>query len=231
MDKIAIIGQQCAGKSTIADMVLDCYSKGGIIKFADPIYDTLKIFGQQKNRAFMQGLGDLAKEHFGQNIYVKLFSEGVKELEETTNERDYILVCDDIRFPYELDEAKLRGFKVIFVGADRDIRQQRANKLNLDFIEGHGSEIHVPALAEMADVKIDNSTLSTEELRQQVELIIDDHFNSSITKKQDAKEAIINIHKAVTARLKCGDMARPAGVNDLESIVRYIEDRYPHLLT
>jgi hypothetical protein len=67
------------------------------------------------------------------------------------------IICDDLRYPDELDACRSLGFKVIFVYANRAVRKVRASAQGLDFIENHNSEILIPRMLDLADYKIDNS--------------------------------------------------------------------------
>jgi ABC-type phosphate/phosphonate transport system ATPase subunit len=61
MQKITIIGQQCAGKTTVANIINKLVCRPTILKFAGPIYGTLKALGVYKKRRFMQEFSDVAK--------------------------------------------------------------------------------------------------------------------------------------------------------------------------
>ena len=148
--KIAVIGQQCSGKTSAAKLFTKYFDGAHFIKIADPIYDTLDALRQKKHRAFMQQFADLAKEHFGEQVLVEVFKQNVKDIEKQnqiadidcpTGERNVLIVCDDIRFPYELGTVRELGFHLIAVKADTEVRKQRAERLGLDFIENHNSEL------------------------------------------------------------------------------------------
>ena len=52
--KIAVIGQQCSGKTSAAKLFSKYFDATHYVKIADPIYDTLNALHQDKHRAFMQ---------------------------------------------------------------------------------------------------------------------------------------------------------------------------------
>ena len=156
MNRFAIIGQQCSGKSTVADLLFEMWHYGKIvIKFADPIYDTLRALRQKKHRAFMQEFGEMAKRHFGEMVFVDIFKAKMRLAD--SKFPDMLVVCDDVRRDYEAEAVLECGFKIIYVHADRLVRLSRAKKQGLDFIENHISETQVPTLRQYAHYEIVNN--------------------------------------------------------------------------
>lgn len=185
--KIAVVGQQCSGKTTAAKSLIKHFEHHAVIKIADPIYDTLKALRQEKHRAFMQQFADLAKIHFGDEILVEIFKEKVLDLQDkcdkdfpsmkslnTVMGNDILIVCDDIRFPYELKTVKELGFKLIAINANVKVRKERSDRLGLDFIENHNSETLVPQLFPSADYTIIDEGISMDELGQECDKILGD---------------------------------------------------------
>lgn len=186
LTKIGIIGQQCAGKTTAANFICEQFDETEVIKFADPIYATLKAHQQEKNRAFMQEFSDVAKKYFGKNIYVECFKENVKEIELILAKKDSILmidnprpkirknliICDDIRYASEFAVAKELGFDVISIDASTDIRKKRAEKLGLDFIENHSSETEIFEIIYKADYVIIDQGISKRKLKKYLKKVL-----------------------------------------------------------
>jgi hypothetical protein len=180
--KIAVVGQQCSGKTSAAKIFKKYFDSTYIVKIADPIYDTLNALKQDKHRAFMQQFADLAKEHFGEQVLVDVFRQNVKDLEKQSDSadidrpggpRNVLIACDDIRFPYELETVKKElGFKLVGINAERTIRKVRAERLGLDFIENHNSETLVPQLFQYCDYTIFDDGLSMEGLEFQCRKIL-----------------------------------------------------------
>ena len=160
MKKIAFIGEQCSGKTAFANRVATHFKNPKVVKFADPIYSVLMSLGQNKNRAFMQEFGDLAKRHFGEHIFANVFGCKVRDLcnlQQPYGEYYDILLCDDVRYKYEFDVASAEKFITVYIKVDRDVRIKRAAKLDLAFIDSHSSEASIPELKEYCDLVIDNS--------------------------------------------------------------------------
>lgn len=179
--KIAVIGQQCSGKTSAAKFFSKHFDRSFYIKIADPLYDVLDAFKQPKHRAFMQQVADLGKKHFGEEFLVEIFIQNVKSLKKQnqiddidcpTGERNVLIVCDDVRFPYELGTVRDLGFHMVAIDADVEIRKERSKRLGLDFIENHNSELLVPQLIPQADFIIKDDGISMEELHEKCKDIL-----------------------------------------------------------
>ena len=147
MLKFAVLGEQCSGKTTAAEVIKGYFFNPQVVKFADPIYWALAALGQPKNRGFMQEFGDLAKRYFGERIFANLFMQRV------TEEGRFVdaLICDDVRRGYELDACLDLGFKVLYVDAPRWMRERRAAEQGLEFRPDHNSETEVSGLMTRAN--------------------------------------------------------------------------------
>ena len=117
--KIACIGQQCSGKTTLVKFFAKEFKNVYFVKLADPIYNAIQGLKQPKHRAFMQQFGTLAKKHFGTEIFAKVLYQRVKELEteisnmvavDAIDSEDTVILNDDVRFGYELEYMKRLGF-------------------------------------------------------------------------------------------------------------------------
>jgi len=173
VSKIAIIGQQCSGKTTAANFIKQEFTVSETVKVADPLYCILSCLKQDKNRLFMQEVADLAKKHFGELILVDILKEKIKSLETSyccrgiyTGDVRILIICDDIRRQYEFDMMKELGFSFISIDASREIRKARAERLGLAFIEDHNSETEVPSLIDQADFIIKDDGISQDKLKR-----------------------------------------------------------------
>ncbi len=176
--KIALVGQQCSGKTTAAVAIMEHLKNIGaveitdIVKFAQPIYDVLDVLGQKKDRAFMQRFGDLAKCSFGELVFVQIFKDLIKSMDKHCVE--YIgLICDDIRRKYELEAARELGFKIIYIDSPEELRRKRAEATGLTFIPCHNSETEVPFLKDHADYVIEDRGLTMDELAEKSRKVAD----------------------------------------------------------
>ncbi len=169
--RIAFIGKQCSGKTTMANFMLKSYEKigpGGIVKFADPIYETLNVLKKKKHRVFMQKFGSLAHECFGENIFVNLFNRKMRE-EYNEDFKYAIIVCDDVRRKFEFDAVKSHGFMAVYIETPVEIRRNRSNMLKLEFNEDHESELYIDELKELCDMQIKGNAKQNE---------MEDYFNA-----------------------------------------------------
>jgi len=157
--KVAIIGQQCSGKTTLSNMLRKHVPHSRVIKFADPIYHAQNGLGQPKCRAFMQDFGDLAKRHFGEMVFVNAFEKSFRADALASHGNEWInmydmVLCDDVRRTYELTKVKELGFSVVYVDTPENIRKARAEHLGLEWIPNHNSETEVPSMRDDANLVV-----------------------------------------------------------------------------
>lgn len=159
MRKIAVIGEQCAGKTTLTNLIAKV---GGThvhnIKFADPIYGALGVLGREKHRLFMQDFGDLSKKHFGELVFVNAFQQTFERMRKEHGwNAGLILTCDDVRRTYEFSMVKGLGFTTVFIDTPSHVRESRARKLGLHFATSHNSETEVASLKQYCDHVLDGT--------------------------------------------------------------------------
>jgi len=165
--KIALIGEQCSGKSSVAEIIKN-YLAPIVVKFADPIYATLEAINMPKNRLFMQEFSDLGKKHFGDDLFVRLFIDSVKRIEAKRYLLAPDIVCDDVRYPIQLQACRDLDFTIIYVEAEESVRIERSKAQGLVFNSEHSSEQHVKSMKPMADIVIKNSSGDLETLHKDV---------------------------------------------------------------
>jgi len=174
-NRIAIVGSQCSGKTTVANVLreflLHEWSRPSIpIKFADPIYAAQELVTDKKNRLFMQGFGQLARDCFGEDVFNRIFKEKLKK-ENTLID----IVCDDARRISELEFLEKEDFYIIHVTADKETREKRAGEQGLIFKEDDVSESDIPYVVKNpwtdeyhVNYIVDNNGKSLEELQEEV---------------------------------------------------------------
>ena len=150
--KIAIIGPQCAGKTTVAQALAQYALRPVTVKFAQPIYDVLAALDRPKHRLFMQEFADVAKRHFGQDVFVNLM---VPQVDQAIASRADLILCDDLRYLAEADLLQ-ETFYLVFVDAPEAVRGQRAAAQGLAFNARHNSEAELDALKYRADFVVSN---------------------------------------------------------------------------
>lgn len=147
--KIAITGKQCAGKTTLKEILMKKYG-GHEVKFIDKIYQINELLGVKKNRGFMQDVGESIRKHFGQDYFVKDFIKRAINF-------DGNLFCDDVRKVLEFDAVKESGFLSVYIEATSDLRKKRAKSLGLEFIEDHPAEMEIELLKDRCDLIFENN--------------------------------------------------------------------------
>ena len=151
-NKIAIIGSQCAGKTTFANLLQQQCTNSIIVKFAEPLYAINSVLGINKNRKFMQNTSELIKTIFGPDFFIQKFHQQMNVID-----RIYTYICDDCRYLTELEYLQKNHWLTVAIHASHRIRQMRANQLGLEFIEEHSSETDVLKIAEYCDIHIANN--------------------------------------------------------------------------
>ena len=141
LHKLAFCGKMGSGKTSASLIALGLMTErfgqdasiGYVIKFAQPIYQSMLAFHRNKGgtaeRIFTQRLGDLAKREFGEDVFVNIFEENViglitNRLPQLTQE-NVLIMTDDLRFLSEYKLLKKLGFTIIGVEAPEDLRQRR----------------------------------------------------------------------------------------------------------
>lgn len=149
MRNIAFVGEQCSGKTTASEILcrLGSFWKKNV-KFIEPIYKINDLLGVQKNRVFMQELGELIRRQFGEDYFIEEFKKyrGVDGL-----------VCDDVRKIIEFETVKELGFVTVFIDAEEEIRRNRAKSLGLEFNPVHPAEKEIRFLRDKCDYIILNN--------------------------------------------------------------------------
>lgn len=147
--KIAITGKQCAGKTTLKEILVKKYG-GHEVKFIDKIYQINELLGVKKNRGFMQDIGESIRKHFGQDYFVKDFV--IRTINFEGN-----LFCDDVRKVLEFEAVRRSGFFTVYIETTSDLRKKRAKSLGLEFIEDHPAEMEIELLKDRCDIIFENN--------------------------------------------------------------------------
>ena len=164
MIKIAFAGNMRSGKDVSATYIKHNYIKNAeLFSFAEPIYDILHMvqdnlgFKQEKNRVFLQFLGDWARQQQS-DIWV---SKLIDKMKCNTNS----IFITDSRYLNELIKLKEEDFIIIRIVANEDVRISRgATNMN------HSSELELDFFTDY-DYIVDNNS-SFENLYSQLDSII-----------------------------------------------------------
>ena len=121
INKIAIIGKICSGKSFLANYLVDKYNFTKL-SFADPLKKIAKeYYGMvNKDRKLLQDLAYKMKE-IDNNVFVNYL---IKNMNKYDN-----IVIDDLRFENELLELKKHNFTIIKLNINNNLQINRYLKL------------------------------------------------------------------------------------------------------
>jgi dephospho-CoA kinase len=133
--KIGIIGPICAGKSTLANYIINYYKNNFNIilekeSFASKIYElAYDIFNMKnKDRKLLQSIGTKMRE-INQNCWVNYT---IKKC----NKNDYSII-DDGRYLNEIDAMKENKFILIRINIDEQLQIERIKSTYKDTWESH----------------------------------------------------------------------------------------------
>ena len=163
---IGIVGENCAGKDSFArffkDVVPPVWSVE-MIRFFDPISETARSFGIEKNRHNMQRIPVVLEQEFGKGL---LANEIARRVEESDKD---IVIANGLRWPQDLEMLRVFPKNIlVYITATPETRynRMRARKEKAgecmasweQFLrEGAApNEITIPVIGGHADWKFEN---------------------------------------------------------------------------
>lgn len=145
--RIAISGKQFSGKSTLANLLLDKAKLHGYnpkrMALADPLKDLVSKGLGRADREAWQTFGteivrDGCEKYFGNaDFWVNLYISRVIELQETID----CFICDDVRFPNEVQQLTAAGFFLVRLVCPASIREKRGQATGKEYRPDHTSEV------------------------------------------------------------------------------------------
>jgi len=157
---IGLVGETGSGKDTVASYLKEKYG-AQLMRFADPLKDTLKIYFDQSSKEDQQWLAIEFRKRFGNDILGKALRRKVEQGEG-------LISVNGLRMPEDYDFVKsFTPSFVIYITADQKLRWQRVNGRdeksddNMSFekfqeIERAATEVHIPEIGAKADFTIRN---------------------------------------------------------------------------
>ena len=127
--KIAIVGNICSGKTTLANTLSKRYNLQRIA-FADSVkYYVKDIFNvEYKDRKLIQDFAEKMRE-IDQDIWVKKVEDKIKDKED--------IVIDDLRFLNEYKMLKDNNFFIVKLKISKETQIQRINQLYRENAKEH----------------------------------------------------------------------------------------------
>lgn len=157
---IGLLGESGSGKDTVANYLQEKY-KAKLLRFADPIKETLSIFFDKSSREDQQWLYIEFKKRFGGDVLCKALRKKVEEAEG-------LVVVNGLRMPEDVPFIKsFPNSFILYVTVDQKMRWERITKRgeksddHIDFAkfqeqEKVETEVHIPEIGKRADFIIRN---------------------------------------------------------------------------
>jgi hypothetical protein len=167
MYNVAIVGKMGAGKSSLANHLVDVHqytrvANAGALKalaamaygpidkgetypvtvMDDMAWDTEWIEKKISGREVLQGIGQIVKE-FDRDFWLRAM---VRDMETKGNGP---FVCDDTRFPFEADFLRERGWIIVKLYVPKEVRAERYERL-------YGRQPTESELAHPSETEVDN---------------------------------------------------------------------------
>ncbi|HCP08340.1 MAG TPA: hypothetical protein DIT25_00890, partial [Candidatus Moranbacteria bacterium] len=157
---IGLLGESGSGKDTVANYLKEKYS-AKLLRFADPIKETLNIYFEKSSREDQQWLALEFRKRFGADILSRAIRKKIENSEG-------LIVINGIRFWEDFDFVKsFDPGHTLYITADQKLRwkrtAQRGEKAddNVAFekfqeVERSETEVHIPEIGGKADFTIRN---------------------------------------------------------------------------
>jgi dephospho-CoA kinase len=157
---VGLLGESGSGKDTVAKYLQEKYG-AKLMRFADPIKETLHIYFEKISREDQQWLALEFRKRFGADILSRALA---KKIENT----DGLIVINGIRFweDYQFVESFTEG-KTLYITADQKLRWERVTSRHeksddsvsleqFQEMEKVETEVHISEIGAKADFMIRN---------------------------------------------------------------------------
>lgn len=157
---VGLVGESGSGKDTVAKYLAEKYG-AKLMRFADPIKETLSIYFEQSSREDQQWLALEFRKRFGNDILSRALRKKI-------DGGEGLIVINGLRFWEDYDFVKsFEPGYVIYSTADQKLRWERTAGRgekaddNITFekfqeLERVETEVHIPEIGAKADFKIVN---------------------------------------------------------------------------
>jgi len=158
---IGLLGETGSGKDTVAKYLKEKYD-AKLMRFADPIKDTLSIYFDKLSKEDQAWLYLVFKNRFGEDILSKAMAKRVDD------EKNQLIVINGVRMPSDYEFVKkYPDSQVLYITASENTRWQRVASRgeksddNIAIgkfreLDREETEIHVPEIGSRADKTIHN---------------------------------------------------------------------------
>ena len=157
---IGLLGETGSGKDTVAHYLKTRYN-AHLLRFADPIKETLSLYFERFSKDDQQWLAMLLKDRFGKDILGKALRPHVEATEG-------LVSINGLRFPEDYDFVReFSPSHVLYVTAPQKLRWERAHRRGEKTDDGNDfehfqqmelvqTEVHIPEIGAKADFTIVN---------------------------------------------------------------------------
>lgn len=157
---IGLLGESGSGKDTVANYLQEKYG-ATLMRFADPIKETLNIFFDKSSREDQQWLYIEFKKRFGGDVLGKALRKKIENSEG-------LIIVNGLRMPEDVPFIKsFPNSFILYITVDQKMRWERITKRgeksddHIDFAkfqeqEKAETEIHIPEIGKKADFTIRN---------------------------------------------------------------------------
>lgn len=158
---VGLVGETGSGKDTIADYLKREYG-AVLMRFADPIKDTLSIYFDKLSKKDQQWLYSVFKDRFGADILSRAMRKRIEDAD------DELIVVNGVRMPSDYEFIReFENSKILYITAQEKIRWQRItgrgektdDQLPFESFQALNekeTEVHVPEIGAKADFVINN---------------------------------------------------------------------------
>ncbi len=158
---IGLVGETGSGKDTVAEYLKKKYG-AKLMRFADPIKETLSIYFDKLSKEDQQWLYLAFKKRFGEDILCRALEKRIEK------EESSLIVVNGLRMPCDYEFIKrFSCSKVLYITANQKLRWERVRKRgektddNIPFekfqqIDQKPTEIHIGEIGRKADKIIYN---------------------------------------------------------------------------
>ncbi len=127
MKGIAISGKMCSGKTTLLNLLQSHDSDIQRVSLADPVKEVASKYflmpSQQKDRWLLQQIGQRFR-----SIRPSVWVDLLHMKSDIFKANGFIPVCDDVRFPNELDSMRSKGWILIRLKIPEEVQQERIKR-------------------------------------------------------------------------------------------------------
>lgn len=160
MIRIGIMGKMCAGKTTLANKLVERgYTR---LAFADKVKEIAKeLFGMTtKDRTLLQAIGQNMR-NIRHTVWIDYLMRVIESFSTS-------IVIDDVRYENEVIALKKAGFTIIYLDIDRHTQKERIRNLYEhpeEHLRGltHASE-QADTLRHLADIETRSECIDIDEL-------------------------------------------------------------------